>query len=238
MQHHAGFFFDFHPTKFWPFFPFKKISVSCDPFHQSICGCPQVFKVWFLLYCASHYGNIKYNWIQNTRGRTASTWDTIFVWLGITDKQIWKQFFQPTLSTWWWLYQDSVSLWECHVDNDKALLQLKYSLSSASAFWAMSITYQRNKLVWFEVSCSRHTLVACFYHFIIFKALDMDCSVICSRIFIDWLVYDDRHLHIVLSPSSKGFCPFSFSGAAFVLPRFPQVITNIWESILVSSKFS
>lgn len=49
-----------------------------DPFHQSICGCPQIFIVWFLLYCAIHRGNIKHNWIQKTHGRTTFTWDTLF----------------------------------------------------------------------------------------------------------------------------------------------------------------
>lgn len=100
------------------------------------------------------------------------------------------------------------------------------------------LTYQRNNLLWFEVSCSWHTLVACFYHFIIFKALDMDCLVICSRIFIDWLVHNAGYLHIFLFPSLKGVCPFSFSGDSFVLPRFSKEITHIWESVSVRSNFS
>lgn len=140
----------------------------------------------------------------------------------VTDKQIWNQFSQPYLPD-----GDHIKFllpsrrprgqWQ-------TFIAVEMQPSSASSFCAPYVYYRSKKwisLVWSELF-STHP--CCFFSitFIIFTALEVDCSVIHYSIFIDQLVYDARHLHIFLPPSVKRLLPF-LSFQSFPCP--PQVPT-------------
>lgn len=147
------------------------------------------------------------------------TWDfLLLLFLGVSlITRFENDFFQPILPTWWRPFCFGTKTphrqwWNyCGWDN---------SISSLSPLCVKSGTYHRNNLLWF------HTLLLSFFkknQFITSKALDMVFSLICSGIFIDWLVYNAWHLHIFFCPSLKSICPSSFSGSSFVLSWFSKI---------------